>query len=62
LFYLIPNFSNFQLLDGRYVLQTAGYSQTANPLAVAGVVFYCIVYAALVLSLGIVIFRRRDFK
>ena len=62
LYYLIPNFSNFQMLDGRYVLQVSGYSQTANPLAIAGVVFYCIVYAALVISLGIVIFSRRDFK
>jgi len=62
LYYVIPNFSNFQMLDGRYVLQSAGYTQTANPMAVAGVVFYSIVYAALILSLGVVIFRRRDFK
>jgi len=62
LYYVIPNFSNFQMLDGRYVLQAAGYSQTVNPLAVAGVVFYSIVYAVLVLSLGIMIFSRRDFK
>ena len=62
LYYVIPNFSNFQMLDGRYVLQAAGYSQTANPLAVAGVVFYSIVYIALVLSLGVMVFHRRDFK
>ena len=62
LYYAIPNFSNFYMLDGRYVLQVAGYSQTANPMAVAGVVFYCTVYAALILSLSVVIFRRRDFK
>jgi ABC-type transport system involved in multi-copper enzyme maturation permease subunit len=62
LYYVIPNFSNFQMLDGRYVLQAAGYSQTANPSAIAGVVFYCVVYVALTLSLGVVIFRRRDFK
>jgi ABC-type transport system involved in multi-copper enzyme maturation permease subunit len=62
LYYTIPNFSNFQMFDGRYVLQAIGYSQAAHPQVVAGVVFYCIVYAALILSLGIVIFRRRDFK
>ena len=62
LYYIIPNFSNFQMLDGRYVLQAEGYSQTANPWAFAGIVFYCVVYAAMVLSFGIVIFRRRDFK
>jgi len=62
LYYVIPNFSNFQLLGGRYVLQSAGYSQTANPLALAGVVFYCLVYIVLVLSIGVLIFRGRDFK
>jgi ABC-type transport system involved in multi-copper enzyme maturation permease subunit len=62
LYYIIPNFSNFQMLDSRYVLQAAGFSQTLNSTAFAGTVFYCIVYAALALSLGILIFRRRDFK
>ena len=62
LYYAIPNFSNFQLYDGRYVLQTAGYSQTANTWVAVGIVFYCVVYVVLVLSLGIVIFCRRDFK
>ena len=62
LYYLIPNFSNFQLLDGRYVLQADGYSQAATPWAAAGVVFYCIVYATLIISFGIMIFQRRDFK
>ena len=62
LYYVIPNFSNFQILDGRYVLQAVGYTQTTNPWAVAGVVFYCVVYTALVASLGIIIFQRRDFK
>ena len=62
LYYALPNFSNFQMLDGRYVLQAAGYSQAANPGAVAGAVFYCVVYAALIISFGIMIFQRRDFK
>ena len=62
LYYVIPNFSNFQMLNGRYVLQAAGYSQIVNLFAVAGVFFYCAVYTALVLSLCIVIFSRRDFK
>jgi len=62
LYYALPNFADFQILDGRFVLQTVGYSQTMNWHACAGVVFYCVVYVALVLSLGIVIFNRRDFK
>ncbi|MDR1728965.1 MAG: ABC transporter permease [Acidobacteriota bacterium] len=69
LYYVIPNFSNFQILDWRYVLQpssentwTIPYAQTVDPGMVAGVVFYCIVYVALALSLGIAIFRSRDFK
>ena len=62
LYYVIPNFANFTILDGRYVLQAEGYSQTVPPWVVAGGFFYCLVYVTLVLSLGVIIFRRRDFK
>jgi ABC-type transport system involved in multi-copper enzyme maturation permease subunit len=62
LYYGIPNFSNFQMLDGRSILQTPGYSQPINNFAVAGSVVYCLVYVAVLLSLSIAIFMRRDFK
>jgi ABC-type transport system involved in multi-copper enzyme maturation permease subunit len=62
LYYVIPNFSNFQMLDGRSILQTEGYSQPINPFAIAGSAVYCLVYVAVLLSLGIAIFQRRDFK
>ncbi|MDR0842360.1 MAG: ABC transporter permease [Acidobacteriota bacterium] len=62
LYYAIPNFSNFQILDWRYVLQTTDHAPSAGSWAVVGVVFYCIVYVALVLSASVVVFRGRDFK
>jgi ABC-type transport system involved in multi-copper enzyme maturation permease subunit len=62
LYYVIPNFSNFQMLDGRSILQTPGYSQPIHPLAIAGSAIYCLVYVTVLLSLGIAIFLRRDFK
>jgi ABC-type transport system involved in multi-copper enzyme maturation permease subunit len=62
LYYVIPNFSNFQMLDGRSILQTQGYSQSINPFAIAGSAVYCLVYVTVLLSLGIAIFQRRDFK
>lgn len=62
LYYAIPNFSNFQMLDGRHILQTVGYAQPIQPYAIAGAAVYCLVYAALVLSLAVAIFLRRDFK
>jgi ABC-type transport system involved in multi-copper enzyme maturation permease subunit len=62
LYYGIPNFSNFQMLDGRSILQMPGYSQPVHPAAIAGSALYCLIYVAVLLSLGITIFQRRDFK
>ncbi|MDI9611648.1 MAG: ABC transporter permease [Acidobacteriota bacterium] len=62
LYYVIPNFSNFNLIDGRAVLQTAGYARPIEGWAVAGAGAYAVIYIALLLAIAIVIFSRRDFK
>ncbi len=62
LYYVIPNFSNFAMLDSRSVIQTTGYYQPIDAAAIAGATSYCVIYCALVLTLSISIFMRRDFK
>ncbi len=62
LYYAIPNFSNFGILDSRSVIQSAGYFQPVNAAAVLGSTVYCVLYCALVLSLSVWIFSRRDLK
>jgi ABC-type transport system involved in multi-copper enzyme maturation permease subunit len=62
LYYAIPNFSNFKMMDSRSILQSAGYFLPLDVSVILGAAFYCIVYTALILSLSIAIFMRRDFK
>jgi ABC-type transport system involved in multi-copper enzyme maturation permease subunit len=62
LYYGIPNFSNFNKIDSRSVLQSAGYSLPIDYAAIAGATLYCVLYTAFVMSLSISIFARRDFK
>jgi ABC-type transport system involved in multi-copper enzyme maturation permease subunit len=62
LYYVLPNLSNFNIVDSRSVLQSAGYSMPINPAAIAGATFYALLYCAAILSLSIIIFMRRDFK
>jgi ABC-type transport system involved in multi-copper enzyme maturation permease subunit len=62
LFYGTPNFSNFNMMDSRSILQSPGYSLPIDYSALLGITLYCVLYTALVLSLSIAIFARRDFK
>jgi ABC-type transport system involved in multi-copper enzyme maturation permease subunit len=62
LYYGIPNFSNFNIMDSRNILPSAAYFQPIDYTAILGITFYCVLYTALVLSLSIAIFMRRDFK
>jgi ABC-type transport system involved in multi-copper enzyme maturation permease subunit len=62
LHYVIPNFSNFKMIDSRSVIQSAGYFRPIDPRALMGATVYCVLYCTLVLSLAIAIFMRRDFK
>jgi ABC-type transport system involved in multi-copper enzyme maturation permease subunit len=62
LYYVIPNFSNFSMIDSRGIIQNSAYFQPLDPVAIVGATFYCFIYCALILSLSISIFMRRDFK
>jgi ABC-type transport system involved in multi-copper enzyme maturation permease subunit len=62
LYYLIPNFSNFQMIDSRSIIQGAGYFLPIDFPAIAGAAVYCLLYGSLVIALSIAIFTRRDFK
>jgi ABC-type transport system involved in multi-copper enzyme maturation permease subunit len=61
LYYVIPNFANFSI-DSRNVIQDAAYYQPMNPYSIAGATLYCILYCAVILSISVSIFMRRDFK
>jgi len=62
LYYVIPNLSNFQIMDSRSILQSTDYFQAIDPVAIILAAIYCVVYCALLISLAVSIFMRRDFK
>jgi ABC-type transport system involved in multi-copper enzyme maturation permease subunit len=62
LYYVIPNFTNFKLLDSRSIIQGAGYFQPIDPWAILWATAYCLLYCAFLVAAGISIFMRRDFK
>ncbi len=62
LYYVIPNFSNFNLIDSRNIIQTPGYYRPIDYFALVEATVYCLLYCAIVLSLAICIFAHRDFK
>jgi ABC-type transport system involved in multi-copper enzyme maturation permease subunit len=61
-YYVVPNLTNFDIIDSRSVIQSAGYSRPIDAAAIAGSTLYCIVYCSAILALAVVIFKRRDFK
>ena len=61
-YYVLPNFSNFTLIDSRHIIQSASYSRPIDLWAISWATLYCVLYCALVLSLTVCIFMRRDFK
>ena len=62
LYYVIPNLSNFKILDSRSIIQTAGYFQPIDPVSIMLATIYCAVYCTVLVSLAVLIFMRRDFK
>ena len=62
IYYVVPNFSIFQIMSSRYITQSVPFYEPMDASIVAAAFFYCILYCAIVLSLSIAIFLRRDFK
>ncbi len=61
LYYALPNFALFGV-DSRSVLRDAGYFRPLDPGFVLGATLYCVLYCAIVVSISIAVFQRRDFK
>lgn len=62
LYYVLPNFSNYKIIDSRNILRDAAYFQPVEAGAVLWVTLYTVVFCALLLELALFIFSRRDFK
>jgi ABC-type transport system involved in multi-copper enzyme maturation permease subunit len=62
LYYLLPNISNFNVINSRNVIQSAAYHQSVDPVAILWITAYALLYCAVLLVLSIAIFSRRDFK
>jgi len=62
IYYVIPNLSNFNMIDSRNIIQSAGYFRPIDPYAVMEATLYCVLYCTLIVSLSTSIFMRRDFK
>ncbi len=62
LYYVLPNFGNFETVGSRDVIQTAAYYQHINAGAVAWITLYGALYCAALVVLSVAVFSRRDFK
>ena len=61
-YYVIPNISNFKVVDSRNVIQAAAYSEPVNYGALGWATVYGILYSGILLGIAVLIFSRRDFK
>ena len=61
-YYLLPNISNFTIVNGQNVVQSAAYQEPIDGSGVLWVTFYGLSYTAVLLGIAILIFSRRDFK
>jgi ABC-type transport system involved in multi-copper enzyme maturation permease subunit len=62
LYYVLPNITNFSVVDGRNVIQSAAYYEPIHAAAVGWASVYAVLYCAVLLTLAATIFSRRDFK
>jgi len=62
LYYLLPNFSNFDTTAGGKAMQKAGYLEAPDPMALLAAVLYGSLYTIILLTVAAGIFERRDFK
>ncbi|MEJ2110039.1 MAG: ABC transporter permease [Acidobacteriota bacterium] len=62
-YYVIPNLTIFKIVDSRYLMpDAAAVYRQADPVLIGSTTLYCLLYCAVILSLSVLIFLRRDFK
>jgi ABC-type transport system involved in multi-copper enzyme maturation permease subunit len=62
LYYFLPNFSNFETIGSRNIIQSAAYSKPIDPIAIGWITVYGLICSSLLVALSAAIFSRRDFK
>ena len=62
MYYLVPNLSVFKIVGSRYIFENASNYQPMGSFIIGSAFLYCVLYCAVILSLAIIIFLRRDFK
>ena len=60
-YYVVPNLSNFEILGSRHIIRGPLF-KPADPVLFGGAFLYCVLYCAVILSLAVTVFLRRDFK
>ncbi len=62
LYYLLPNFANFESVNSQNVIGSAAYYRATSAAAVGWISIYGFLYCVVLMGLSIAIFSRRDFK
>ncbi len=62
LYYILPNLSNFKILDSRNIIQSAAYADPIDAAAIGWAGLYGLVCCTALVALAVAIFSRRDFK
>jgi ABC-type transport system involved in multi-copper enzyme maturation permease subunit len=62
LYYGLPNFSNFHVIDGSNVIQSAAYYRPIPLIAVGWITLYGLLYSGVLLVAAMLLFSRREFK
>lgn len=62
LYYVLPNISNFNMVDSRNVIQSAAYQEPIHASAVGWATVYAVLYCGILLAITATVFSRRDFK
>jgi ABC-type transport system involved in multi-copper enzyme maturation permease subunit len=62
LYYVLPNFSNFNIIGSANVIESAAYYRPIDMIAVGWITLYGFLYSGVLLLVTMFIFSRREFK
>jgi ABC-type transport system involved in multi-copper enzyme maturation permease subunit len=54
--------SVYEIMGSRHIIQSLSFYRPMDSSVVLAAFFYCVVYCAVILSISIAVFSRRDFK